>query len=135
MNVKSAAEFATRAELQSGRRIFLRDLEVKMFMGIHDFEQGVRQRVVVNLDVYLAPPSAPLNDCIRSVIDYDILRTRVLEVAERGHYNLQETFCETVLAACLDLPGVVAARVSSEKPDVYADCAAVGFEIFAARGD
>jgi hypothetical protein len=31
----------------------------------------------------------------------------------------------------LSLPGVLAARVASEKPDIYVDCAAVGFEVFA----
>jgi len=38
-----------------------------------------------------------------------------------------------ILAICLARPGVLAARVSSEKLDVYADCESVGFEIFRTR--
>jgi dihydroneopterin aldolase len=131
--MRNSSEFAATLNLVSTRRIFLRDLEVQMFMGIHDFEQGVRQRVIINVDVYLSPPQQPLNDSIEKVVDYDLLKTRIIDLAQHGHYNLQETLCEKVLATCLDLPGVLAARVSSEKPDVYADCAAVGFEMYAVK--
>jgi dihydroneopterin aldolase len=31
------------------------------------------------------------------------------------------------------MPGVVAVRVSSEKPDVYPDCESIGFEIFGVK--
>lgn len=133
MSVYSADEFARGNGLAVARRVFLRDLEVQMFMGIHDFEQGVRQRVIINVDVYLAPPRLQLNDRIEEVVDYDLLKTRIVDLAQRGHYNLQETLCEKVLAACLDLPGSLAARVSSEKPDVYADCRGVGFEMYAVK--
>jgi 7,8-dihydroneopterin aldolase/epimerase/oxygenase len=48
---------------------------------------------------------------------------------------LQETLCDDLLAAMLAHPHVKAARVSTAKPDVYADCAAVGCEVFAIKED
>jgi dihydroneopterin aldolase len=49
----------------------------------------------------------------------------------RGHIHLQETLADDVLqAACWPTPSVRAARVSTEKPDVYPDCDAVGVEVF-----
>ena len=48
----------------------------------------------------------------------------------RGHVHLQETLCDDVLALMLEHPLVKAARVSTEKPDVYPDCEAVGVEVF-----
>lgn len=133
MNPTTATEFAGSRGLSSARRIFLRDLEVRMFMGIHDYERGKRQRVIICADIYLAPPLRPIDDRIEEVVDYDSLKAQIIELAEGDHYNLQETFCERVLAVCLAKPGVIAALVSSEKPDVYADCAGVGFEIFAVK--
>ena len=58
--------------------------------------------------------------------------TRLTEVKgfTQGHIDLQETLCDTVLAAMLAHPQVVAARVSTRKPDVYDDCDAVGVETF-----
>jgi dihydroneopterin aldolase len=48
----------------------------------------------------------------------------------QGHVHLQETLADDVLKRLLAHPKVRAARVSTEKPDVYPDCDAVGVEVF-----
>lgn len=102
-------------------------------MGVHDFEKKAKQRVVVNVDLYLDPEGSIQRDHISETVDYDFVRREIAALADSGHVHLQETFCEKILAICLAKPGVIAARVSSEKPDVYPDCESVGFEIFRAR--
>jgi dihydroneopterin aldolase len=118
------------SELQQARRIFLRNFEVRMSMGIHSHEKQARQRVLVNVELYLDPAARIERDSIRETVDYDFLRQAIMELAESGHFHLQETFCERLLEICLEKSKVLAARVSSEKPDVYPGCEAVGFEIF-----
>ena len=61
----------------------------------------------------------------------DFIRERIAGRIARGHIELQETLCDDLLAAMLAHPGVKAARVSTEKLDVYPDCAGVGCEVFA----
>jgi 7,8-dihydroneopterin aldolase/epimerase/oxygenase len=119
--------------LQKARRIFLRNLEVRMSLGIHSHEKEAPQRVLVNVELYLDPEARIERDSIRETVDYDFLRDAVFRLAQSGHFHLQETFCERLLAMCLENSEVRAARVSSEKPDVYPDCEAVGFEIFAVK--
>ena len=120
------------AGLQNSRRIFLKNFDVSISMGVHDFEKQARQRVIVNVDLYIDPDGRIKHDTIRETVDYDFLRKTILEIADSGHFHLQETFCERILDICLAKSGVLAARVSSEKPDVYPDCESVGFEIFRA---
>jgi dihydroneopterin aldolase len=127
---QSAAEMALHQKLRQARRIFLRNFEARISIGVHDFEKQAKQRVLVNVDLYLEPEGRIERDSIKETVDYDFLRVEIQRLADSGHFHLQETFCEKILAACLARPGVVAARVSSEKPDVYPDCEAVGFEIF-----
>jgi len=119
--------------LKATRRIFLKNFHVQISMGVHDFEKRARQRVIVNVDLYIDPDGRIQHDSIRETVDYDFVRNTVIEVAESGHFHLQETFCERILDICLQKLGVIAARVSSEKPDVYPDCESVGFEIFRAK--
>jgi len=92
-----------------------------------------RQRVIVNVDLYLDPDGKVERDHIDETVDYDFVRREIVALAEGSHFNLQETFCEKILAICLARPGVLAACVSSEKLDVYPDCESVGFEIFRTR--
>ena len=117
--------------LMDCRRLFLRDYEVHINIGVHAFEKTGEQRVLINVDLYIPlAVSTPTADELGEVVDYDFMRRTIAERVGRGHIHLQETLCDDVLALMLAHPKVRAARVSTEKPDVYADCASVGCEVF-----
>ena len=120
--------------LRDCRRLFLRNHEVSVRIGVHDFEHRVPQRMRFNVDLYVPLAlSTPSNDRLDEVVDYDFIRTTIAERIARGHIELQETLADDLLRALLAHPGVRAARVSTEKPDVYPDCEAVGVEVFGLR--
>ena len=113
------------------RRLFLRNYEVWINIGVHDFEKRGEQRVLINVDLYIPlDKSTPREDELHEVVDYDFMRRSIAERVKQGHIHLQETLCDDVLALMLAHPHVKAARVSTEKPDVYPDCDAVGVEVF-----
>ena len=116
------------------RRIFLRDFRLKVSIGIHDFEKTAPQTVVVNADLLLAEPEKAHGDRIANVLNYDTIHEGIVALAGSRHFNLQETLVEAILELCLAQPGVVEARVSTEKPDVYKDCR-VGYEASRRRID
>jgi 7,8-dihydroneopterin aldolase/epimerase/oxygenase len=116
------------------RRLFLRNYEVKINIGVHDFEKRGEQRVLINVDLYVPLAlSTPTNDLLDDVLDYDFIRRSIAERVSLGHIHLQETLADDVLRTMLAHPKVRAARVSTEKPDVYPDCDAVGVEVFGIR--
>ncbi|MDZ5460841.1 dihydroneopterin aldolase [Azohydromonas lata] len=122
--------------LMSCRRLFLRNYEVWINIGVHDFEKKGEQRVLINVELYIPLAlSTPKADELAEVVDYDFIRRTIAERVSRGHIHLQETLCDDVLALMLAHPRVMAARVSTEKPDVYPDCEAVGVEVFAVKND
>jgi dihydroneopterin aldolase len=113
------------------RRLFLRNHEIVIDIGVHDFEKRGAQRVLINVELYVPlARSTPRSDDLAEVVDYDFVRERIAERVARGHIQLQETLADDILAAMLAHPQVRAARVSTEKPDVYPDCDAVGVEVF-----
>ena len=118
-------------QLTDCRRLFLRNYEVRINIGVHDFEKTGEQRVVINVDLYIPLAlSTPKADALEEVVDYDFIRSSIIERVSLGHIHLQETLCGDILARMLRHPQVRAARVSTEKPDVYPDCDAVGCEVF-----
>ena len=117
--------------LMDCRRLFLRDYEVFINIGVHAFEKTGEQRVVINVDLYIPLAlSTPQADELDEVVDYDFIRGSIATRVARGHIHLQETLCDDMLALMLAHPKVRAAQVSTEKPDVYPDCDAVGCEVF-----
>ena len=120
--------------LQTCRRVFLRDYEVWINIGVHEFEKRAEQRVIINVDLYVPlAVSTPRSDELDEVVDYDFIRRTVAARLSKGHIHLQETLCDDILTQVLTHPKVHAARVSTAKPDVYPDCDAVGVEVFRSK--
>ena len=121
----------TNPSLMDCRRLFLRDYEVWINIGVHDFEKKGEQRVVINVDLYVPLElSTPHADKLHEVVDYDFIRRTIAARVGSGHIELQETLCDDVARTLLQHPKVQAVRVSTEKPDVSPDCDAVGVEVF-----
>lgn len=113
------------------RRIFLRDHVLMVQIGAHAFEKTEAQRVIFNVELFVPyARSTPLADQLTEVVDYDFVRELIAQRVKAGHIELQETLCDDLADLLLAHPQVQAVRLSSCKPDVYADCAGVGVEVF-----
>lgn len=120
--------------MRTHRRLLLRNHELQVQIGVHAFEKQAAQRVRFNVELWVPlATSTPRRDCIDEVVDYDFVRLIIRERVNRGPIELQETLADDVLARLLAHPDVRAARVRTEKLDVYSDCEAVGVEIFAMK--
>mgnify|MGYP003339920280 CR=1 FL=1 len=112
------------------RRLFLRDYQVMSNIGVHDFEKKAEQRVLFNVDLFIPlASSTPAQDELSEVVDYDFIRFTIEERVAQGHIQLQETLCDDIARTLLAHPKVRAVQVSTQKPDVYPDCDAVGVEV------
>ena len=117
------------------RRLFLRDHEVQVHIGAHDFEKGVSQRLIFNVELFVPYEGCtPVSDSLSEVVDYDFVRELIARRIARGHVELQETLCDELVQQLLAHPRVRAVRLSTQKPDVYPDCAGVGVEVFRMKG-
>lgn len=119
---------------QPVRRIFLHELSLMASIGFHEFERAARQRILVNVDLFVPIALASsAGDDVSELLDYDRVRAGIQRLVAERHYNLQETLIDQILSLCLSFPQVVGARVSTQKPDVYPDCKTVGIETEAWR--
>lgn len=113
------------------RKLLIQDLEMMVQIGIHDFEKTAPQKLIFNIELYVPLAySTPKQDLIDEVVDYDFVRSVVRKRVQLGAIGLQETLGDDLLSELLKHPQIVAARVSTSKPDVYPDCRGVGVETF-----
>ncbi len=116
--------------LSDCRRVFLRNFQVMSNIGVHDFEKRGEQRVLFNVELYVPlAESTPTQDELDEVVDYDFIRETIVQRVAQGHTQLQETLCDDIARTLLAHPKVRAVQVSTQKPDVYPDCDAVGVEV------
>lgn len=115
-------------------KIMLDSLEVQTDIGFHDFEIGTPQRLLVTVELWLDDLLPPTDDSPHAAWDYDFLRNEVIRLAAARRYNLQETLVDAIYQRLAAMRGVKALRISSAKPDIYADAARVGIEVASFTG-
>jgi dihydroneopterin aldolase len=123
------------SRLADCRRLFLSGYEVEASIGFHDHETVRRQRVIIDVDLYLPiAASQSSRDSIHDVVDYDFMRTGIRGLVAGRHFNLQETLVDAIAQYCLAHCPAQAVRIQTQKPDVYEDCASHGVEAVVWRG-
>lgn len=101
--------------------IEIRDQEVGIVIGLHEFETHAPQRVLVSVQVL----TEEVSGTAQNFVDYDAIAAHIRSLAGT-RVETQEDLIRGIHAFVLRLPGVAAARVSSKKPDIFADCDWVG---------
>ena len=111
------------------RRMFIRDLVLSAFIGVHRHEKAGRQRVRLNVDLDVLEDGFGTSDRLADVVCYETMAQRIRAATCSGHVSLVETLAERVAEICLADPRVVLARVRIEKLDIFADAVSAGVEI------
>ena len=111
------------------RRLFLEGLECQCRIGAYDHERLGPQRVIIDIVLELSADTEPGRDHLEDTLNYDLVRQAVLDIAGARHFDLQETLAREIFDALGALPGVTGLRVRTAKPDAYADCRQVAYEL------
>lgn len=104
----------------SSYTIVIEDLEVEMFLGLHEFEKRTMQRVLISLKIGVSNVDYDAG----KFFDYDDVVNFVRGFKSK-HIETQEELTKTIYEFVMDL-GCDSALVHSRKPDVYPDCKSVG---------
>lgn len=111
------------------RKITLEDYVLSVDIGFHDFEVGTPQRLLVTVEVWVDEASFPTDDQVAGAWNYDALHRDIARLAASRRFNLQETIAREIYDLVAARPGVVALRIATRKPDIYADCTGVGVDL------
>ena len=113
------------------RRVFLKDMVLQANIGVYPHEQGVTQRVRINIS-FGVPDEPGLTvgrDDLSRTVSYERIVLMVRRIIAEGHVRLVETLAERIAIGVLADERGQGGRVRVEKPDIFHDLDAVGVEI------
>ncbi|MBT7756390.1 MAG: dihydroneopterin aldolase [Rhodospirillaceae bacterium] len=113
----------------TGHRIKFDQLSFPVSIGVLPHEREGPQQLLIDLEIELNPDMPDPREDLSNVLNYDSIRTRIIELAQARHHNLLESLARELLTVFDEHAAITRVRLSVQKPDVYADCAAVGYEI------
>jgi dihydroneopterin aldolase len=118
------------AARREGLSVFVRGLEVQAGIGVHAHEQGVLQRLVLDVTLELGPRAV---DRLADTVNYETVAEAAAKLVADGHIGLVETFAERLALACLEDVRVRRVTVRVEKPGCLPGAVAAGCEVAYAR--
>jgi 7,8-dihydroneopterin aldolase/epimerase/oxygenase len=109
------------------------DMIVEVRCGLHPWERHPERpnRLRISVKMFAKLASGPSANT--PIIDYDPIRNFVLSLQTRGHIDLLETIVDEVTAVCFSDLRVEACQVSVRKPDIFAEAAGAGIDVFRTR--
>jgi len=111
-------------------KIHIRNLVISTIIGIHPRERKKPRNIVLNIILYTETARAVRTDNIESAVDYEVLCAKLVEYVRASSFALIESLADGVAKLLLDTRGVLACKVTLDKPGVLNSCESVAVEIF-----
>lgn len=110
-------------------RIFIKGLELQGVIGVYEHEKGVKQPILVDLELFVDTTSAARSGLIKDTVDYDLVAQRVAQLVEQGQSELLETLAQHIADVILKEFKVPKLRCTINKPQAINNAQMVGITI------
>lgn len=115
-------------------RIFISALTAEAVIGIYDWERHVRQRLEIDLELWVDLRAAGKSDAIEDTLNYKSVAKRVLGLVEASSFRLVEALAGEIARIVLEEFQVARVKVTLHKPGAIRHSRDVGVVIERDRG-
>ncbi|MGO1298136.1 MAG: dihydroneopterin aldolase [Vibrio sp.] len=110
-------------------KVFIDQLEVIATIGVYDWEQQIKQKLTLDIDMAHDNRPAGLSDNVADALDYATVSQAILQHVEDGAFLLVERVAEEVADLVMSRFNVPWIRVKVSKPKAVAQARSVGVVI------
>ena len=128
-------KFKQKRSFSYKRKILIKDLVLKMLVGIHNFEKKKKQRVRFNLVINIDQNLIPNDKDLKSIVNYEQIIKIITKITSRKHYLLLETLAEKIFFKLFENPRIKKILLRIEKLDVIKNTTSVGIELEKTRSN
>ena len=128
-------KFKQKRSYSYKRKILIKDLVLKMFVGIHNFEKKKKQRVRFNLIINIDQNLIPNDKDLKSIVNYEQIIKIITKITSRKHYLLLETLAEKIFFKLFENPRIKKILLRIEKLDIIKNTTSVGIELEKTRSN
>ena len=122
-------KFKEKRNYNYKRKILVKDLIIKILVGIHNFEKKKKQRVRFNIEIIIDPNLAPDESNLNSIVNYEDIIKSIKKITNKRHYPLLETLGEDIFFRLFKDTKIKKIKLRIEKLDIIKNTSSVGIEI------
>ena len=126
-------KFKKKKKYNYKRKVFVKDLVLKTFVGIHSFEKKKKQRVRFNLDITLEPNLFFNSNDMTNIVNYETVIKNIENISKKKHYLLLENLAEEIFLKLFREKKIKKINLRIEKLDIIKNTSSVGIEVEKSR--
>ena len=104
------------------RKIFINNFELMASVGAYEVEKEQKQKIIIDLEIYLTNDSETKTDELNQTQDYSQFRTLVKDIINSRHFQLLEILTDKIYEEIIKNEFVLGVKVKITKPYIFYDC-------------
>ena len=128
-------KFKDKKKFKYIRKVNIKNLILKISIGLHDFEKRKKQRVRFNINISTNSNIKPDNNNLSSIVDYEDTINKITYLTKGKHHELLEDLAENIFDLIFESKIVKKVNLKLEKLDIIKNTESVGIEVSKSRNE
>ncbi len=128
-------KFKDKKNYKYKRKVSIKNLILKISVGLHNFEKKKKQRVRFNIDISTDSNIKPNNNNLASIVNYEDTINKITYITEKKHHELLEDLAENIFDIIFESEIVKKVNLKLEKLDIIKNTESVGIEVSKSRDE
>ena len=128
-------KFKDKKKYKYKRKVSIKNLILKISVGLHDFEKIEKQRVRFSIDISTDSNIKPNNNDLSSIVNYEDTIKKITYITEKKHHELLEDLAENIFDIIFESKIVKKINLKLEKLDIIKNTESVGIEVSKSRDE
>ena len=128
-------KFRNKTKYKYKRTVSIKNLILKISVGLHDFEKEKTQRVRFNIDISTNSNIRPNNNNLSSIVNYEETINKITQITKKKHHELLEDLAENIFDIIFESKIVKKVNLKLEKLDIIKNTESVGIEVSKSRDE
>ena len=128
-------KFKDKKKYKYNRKVTIKNLILKILIGLHDFEKKKKQRVRFNINITTDSNIKPDNNNLLSIVNYEDTIKKITSITKDKHHELLEDLAENIFDIIFKNKIVKKVSLKLEKLDIIKNTESVGIEVSKKRDE
>ena len=126
-------KFKPNIKYKYQRKVFIKDLTLNIFIGIHNFEKKKKQKVRFNIEIMTDPNINPLKKNMSTILNYETIVRKIHLLVKEKHHDLLEELAENIFNVIFKFRLVKKVKIKIEKLEIIKETESVGINVSKTR--
>ena len=126
-------KFKPNIKYKYQRKVFIKDLTLNIFIGIHNFEKKKKQKVRFNIEIMTDPNINPSKKNMSTILNYETIVSKIHLLVKKKHHDLLEELAENIFNVIFKFRLVKKVKIKIEKLEIIKETESVGINVSKTR--